>query len=180
MFGGLEYGDFFASTSASVVNAARMKPEGSETGLSLLESLGQKQYGKIYILLGINEIGFEPDYFVQLYGVLLDEITAKEPDAVIYIMGLTPVTAKKSAEGETFSLARVREYNRALYAMAEARGLRYVDLEEALAGEDGYLAEEESTDGIHLTRDKYPAWADYLRRHYVPERYLSAPVNALS
>lgn len=168
MFGGLDTADFFASTSASVVNADKKTPENIETDLTMLEALFQRQYGKIYILLGINEIGFEPDFFVELYGALLDRIAEGEPGAALCVMSLTPVTAKKSAEGETFSQARVLEYNRALREMAEARGCYYLDLVEPLAGPDGYLAEEESTDGIHLTRDKYPAWSQWLRTHPLP------------
>ena len=59
-------------------------------------------------------------------------------------------------------------WNQALYELAARRGLRFVNLFEALTGPDGYLAAEKSTDGIHLTPEAYREWADYLRTHYLP------------
>lgn len=171
LYGGLAHGDFYAVQSASVVNVGTTKVSALNDGTAatLLQTLAQKQYSRIYILLGINEIGFETSYFIELYRAVLDQIAASEPHAAIYIMGLTPVTKAKSDEGELFSMDRVREYNDALRSLAEERGCWYVDLVEALAGTDGYLPEGDSVDGIHLTAAKYPVWADYLRTHYEPD-----------
>ncbi len=166
-FGGLEQGSFFAATSASVVNVDATLSTCLESGeeATLIGALTERQYGKIYILLGINEIGFEPDYFAELYGAMLERIRLSEPDADIYIMSLTPVTEKMSGESEFFNMERVVLYNEALFNLALEKQCYFVDLCQALAGDDGFLPEEESTDGIHLTREKYPQWAEYLRTH---------------
>ena len=171
LYGGLESGDFYAVTSTSVVNVDMYKDAKLESGEdgTLLEALCENPHDRIYVLLGVNEISFEPDYFIELYSQMLDKIEEQEPEAEIYIMGLTPVTEQKSGEGDLFSMKRIAEYNEALYALAEERECRYVDLVEALADETGYLPEEQSVDGIHMTQDKYSEWADYLRTHYAPE-----------
>ena len=171
LYGGLEGGDFYAITSTSVVNVDMYKDAKLESGAdgTLLEALCENPHDRIYVLLGVNEISFEPDYFIELYSQMLDKIEEQEPEAEIYIMGLTPVTEQKSGEGDLFSMKRIAEYNEALYALAEERECRYVDLVEALADETGYLPEEQSVDGIHMTQDKYSEWADYLRTHYAPE-----------
>ena len=170
LYGGMQGGDFRAVTSTTVVNIGMNKSVELKDGTqgTLLQKLFEKQYGKIYILLGINEIGFEPDYFAELYGELLDTIAENEPDADIYIMGLSPVTRTK-AEEKVFTPERIAAYNEKLYALALDRECYYVDLMDALADEEGYLQEEKSVDGVHLTRSKYVEWADYLRTHYVPE-----------
>lgn len=168
LYGGMKGGDFRAVTSTTVVNIDMNRTVDLKDGTkgTLLQKLFEKQYGKIYILLGINEISFEPEYFAELYSEMLDKIAENEPDAEIYIMSLTPVTEKKSGEGYLFSAERIAQYNEKLYALAQDRGCRYVDLVEALADESGFLPAAESTDGIHLKQDKYPVWADYLRTHY--------------
>jgi len=168
LYGGLTQGDFHAVTSASVVNVGITKNSHLSDGraATLLDALGEGTYGKVYVLLGINEISFETDYFIELYSGVLDEIALREPDAELYIMSLTPVTQKKSDEGPLFSIERVREYNAALRQLAFDRGCWYVDLMDALQDEDGYLAEEDAADGIHLQPGKYKVWADYLRSHY--------------
>lgn len=167
MFGGLEQGKFFAMESASVVNVGKVKnavlSDGGEA--TLIDALCEGEYGKIYVLLGINEISFAPDYFARLYGGVLDAVLEREPDAEIYVMSLTPVTKAKNDEGSYFTMAAVDAYNDALRTLAEERGFHYIDLVDALAGEDGFLPEEDSTDGIHLKREIYPVWAEYLRTH---------------
>lgn len=167
-FGGLEHGSFYAATSASVVNVDMTRNVKLENGedATLLQALTDGQHGKIYILLGINEISFEPEYFTQLYSGLLDRIREYESEADIYIMSLTPVTEKCSESSEFFNMERIQLYNQALYQLAADKQCYYVDLCQALAGEDGYLAEEDATDGIHLKMSEYPRWAEYLRTHY--------------
>lgn len=171
MFGGLDDGDFFAATSANVISVGMTRDSQTSDGspATLLQALEEKQYRKIYLLFGINEIGFNTDSFVSLYGGVLDEIAASEPDAQLYIMSLTPITEKRSASDDVFKRERVEEFNERLYALAEERGCYYLDIYSALADENGWLPSEHSTDGIHFTAEKYPEWADYLRTHYVPQ-----------
>ena len=51
--------------------------------------------------------------------------------------------------------------------MAEENGCAYVDVAEALTGEDGCLPEELSFDGVHLNRAGCRLWLNYLRTHSV-------------
>ena len=171
LYGGLQSAAFFGEQSAAVYNVGTTKncalSDGTEA--TLLDALGEAQYSKVYVLLGINEIAFDVETFIGLYTAVLDEIVLREPDAELYIMSLTPITEEKSLDESVFTQERVLEYNIALRALAEQRQCWYVDLVEALAGPDGYLPKEVSTDdGIHLTRETYPSWAEYLRTHYAP------------
>lgn len=167
-YGGITTADFCAATSASVVNLDRVRNEAQwgESEASLMDTMAAKQYGKVYVLLGINEIGFETEDFISIYSGVLDRIGEIQPEAELYIMGLTPLTEEKDAGGYPFTMERVLDYNRALRELAAERECWYVDLVDALADEAGYLPEADSTDGIHLTQEKYPLWADYLRTHY--------------
>lgn len=170
-YGGIASADYAAATSASVVNLDRVRNEAlwgtdRESAPSVQECINSGSYGKVYLLLGINEIGFEPADFVAIYSGVLDYIAAAQPEAEIYIMGLTPLTEKKNAAGYPFTMERVLSYNEALRRLAEEREYYYMDLVGALADESGFLPEADSTDGIHLTQEKYPVWAEYLRTHY--------------
>lgn len=174
MCGGLEQGEFYSATSASIISVSATRNTKLTNGspATMLQALCEKPHGKIYMLLGINEIGFEPDYFIELYSAMLDEIEAAQPNAELYIMGLTPVTEKKSSGNKIFSMERVTTYNEALRALAETRECFYVDLVDAFADEEGFLPKEDSTDGIHLKQEKYPDWANYLRSHYHVQEYV--------
>lgn len=166
LYSGLKTCDVYASTSMTVLGAS-----------DLVAQMPFNSYGKVYILLGINEIGYETDYFCQLYAGLLDKIEASQPDADIYIMSLTPVSQAKSAGG-TFTMERINNYNVALLQLAENRGLWFIDLVEAMADETGYLPADVTTDGVHFTADEYLVWLAYLRTHYAPGSYVPAPVES--
>ena len=62
--------------------------------------------------------------------------------------------------------------------LAEENGCAYVDVAEALTGEDGCLPEELSFDGVHLNRAGCRLWLDYLRTHSVAEEAPKEPVPA--
>ena len=179
-FGGLRYGSFITATSAAVYNidsSASTQLSSGETG-TLYEALTEFQRGKIYILLGINEIGYEKGFFIEEYSTLLERLREDEPATVLYICSMTPVTQEKSVSHELFNMERIGEYNAALHDLAVEKGCYYVDLVDALAGEDGYLpAELASDDVIHPKADKYALIADYLRTHYAGEYQIAAPQN---
>ena len=168
-YGGLESGSFFGHAKAALYNldtdlSAELDDGGAGT---LYQAMTQQQYGKIYVLLGINEIGWDASYFADRYGTFVDRLRQDEPEAEIYIMSLSPVTSEVSGSHEFFNMDRIYEYNEALLALAEETGCRYLDLCQALAGEDGYLpSERAAADGIHLTQEAYLLMESYLRTHY--------------
>lgn len=168
-YGGLENGAFFGHAKTALYNMdtekSTMLDDGGEG--TLYEAMTQRQYGKIYVLLGINEIGWDAEFFADRYEMFLERLQRDEPEAEIYIMSLSPVTSEVSGSHEYFNMERIRTYNEALLALAEETGCWYLDLCQALAGEDGYLPPESAVDdGIHLTQDAYLLLADYLRTHY--------------
>ena len=168
LFSGLTTCDYYAATSMTVVGATTKVCTTLDNGAqgTLVDGLIQRPYGKIYILLGINEIGFEVQTFIDYYSAMLDTIIAAQPDCDIYIMGITPVSAAKSSSGEVFNMTRITEYNTALRQLAADKGCYYMDLVSALAGPDGYLPASETTDGVHLSVNMYQKWLNYVRTHY--------------
>jgi len=168
LFSGLTTCDYYAATSMTVVGATTKACITLDNGTpgTLVQGLSQEAYGKIYILLGINEIGYDVDTFIDYYSQMLDEIIAAQPDCDIYVMGLTPVSEAKSSSSDTFNMKRINDYNTALHQLAADKGCYYMDLVSALAGPDGYLPASETTDGVHFSAKVYQTWLDYVRTHY--------------
>ena len=134
-----------------------------------LDRLLQKQYGKVYIELGINDMGTPTETYIEGYRALVERIRAAMPDAEIYILSMTPVTKAKAADG-FFSMSAITARNAALYALAGETECWFVDCCTPLCGEDGYLLPgyAASWDGAHLKETAgYVAWADILRTYYV-------------
>ena len=155
LFSGLTTSDYYAATSMTVLGAG-----------GLIEQMSAKQYGKVYILLGINEIGYNADVFKGQYSDMLDTIMEQQPDADIYVMGLTPVSEYKSTTDTTFTMERVKLYNEKLLELAEEKGCYYLDLVEALADETGYLPANVTSDGVHFSAGHYQVWNEYLHTHH--------------
>lgn len=133
-----------------------------------LEALGKKTYGKVYILLGINELGWHNDRrFYDGYAQLIDLVRAAQPDARIYLQTLLPVTAEKSESHQWLKNEKVAVYNDLITQLAGEKGVYLVDAHAALADENDALPADESVDGVHLTKAGYQRWADYLRTHTV-------------
>lgn len=156
---------YFARTSMNVYNAFDNKvSETSDTAsYDLAELLTKKKFGKIYILLGINEIGYSYTSIVSNYSKIIDYIKQYQPDAKIIIQSNMHVTKKKSdANPNTFSNTRIDELNRRLSQLADNKKVFYLGFEKIFDGADGAMSSEYSGDGVHLYGKCYKLWRDWM------------------
>lgn len=82
-YGRLGKADYFADTGMTVFNV--LTREAADTGFvrqSLESLLSAKEYGKIYLMLGINEIGYPFETLIRQYQAVLDSIRAMQPGRI--------------------------------------------------------------------------------------------------
>ena len=132
--------------------------------VTLAEALGTRQFGKVYILLGINEIGAytAADWAAQ-YKSLLDLVREKQPDAVIFIQSIFHTTQKKS-DSSYFKNEVINERNAAIAQLADGKTIFYLDLNPLFDDENGALRADYSGDGVHVRAPYYVQWRDHLYR----------------
>lgn len=152
---------------------------------TLLEALALEEYGKVYLCLGINELGIYRDNdFYESYCSAIDQIRRVQPNAVIYIQGLIPVNISEveSYNGNKYGLSNdhLRVYNDLMRQAAEEKQVVYLDLYSAFADENGELPPGSSRDGVHLGKDACMRWLDYLKTHTVEydDLYPNGPPEA--
>ena len=136
--------------------------------LTLAAALERKgaDYKRFYLLFGMNELGWGTwSVFVSKYGGLIDIIQKANPDAVIYLESLIPLTAQKSSKSEWLNNDHVNSFNQMIWQLAKDKGVYYLDTASGLADENGVLAAEDSTDGVHLNKAACGRWLDYLKTH---------------
>ena len=136
--------------------------------LTLAEALQQTapNFGKIYLLFGMNELGWGAwSVFVSKYGGLIDLIQQANPNAVIYLESLIPLTAEKSAKSDWLNNDHVNSFNKMIWQLAADKGVYYLNTAAGLAGEDGTLPGDASTDGVHLNKEACGKWLEYLKTH---------------
>lgn len=128
--------------------------------------LESREFGKVYIMMGMNELGWVyDDVFKEDYGKIIDRIREINPDAVIYIQSILPVSKWKDSNDSTYTIANVDRLNARLRELADEKEVHYVDVAEGIMDEEGYLPYEATLDGVHLVPEYCVKWLDYLKTH---------------
>ena len=123
----------------------------------------KKKYTKVYIMFGINELGFDSaDSFIKSYIKLVDTVRKINPDAVVYVQSILPVTKSKDQTSDKFNNHRAKKFNAYIREMCEKRKLFFIDAYSAFEGADGYLPEAIASDGIHFGPSVCDNWLVYL------------------
>ncbi len=163
-YGKIDGATYFARTSMSVGNAfADKKSETEKSGLNLEEFLTKYKFGKIYILLGINEIGYSYNWITSRYEKVLNKIRELQPDAIIVIQSNMHVTkAKSDSSPDTFNNTRIDELNRRIAAFADNKTVFYADLTASFDDESGAMNPAYTGDGVHLRAKYYELWRNWL------------------
>ena len=131
--------------------------------MTVMDAIGRKQYKRIYIMLGVNELGWvSTDIFIDDYGKIIDNLKETQPGATIYVQSILPVSAKKSEIDEIYNNPRINEFNGLIQAMAEEKGVTYLPVNTAVMDETGALPAGASTDGVHPNIDYCRKWTAYL------------------
>lgn len=173
LYSGIGTGRNLTSNGLSIFKLAEKKAlKIGGKKYTLLEALALEQYGKVYLSLGVNELGINNDKgFYSSYCAAIDEIRKIQPDAVIYIQGLIPVNEEQLEEynGNKYRLTNehLRVYNDLMRQVAEEKQVVYLDLYSEFADENGALPDGVSRDGVHLVKDACRQWLEYLKTHTV-------------
>lgn len=168
LYSGLNTGKYLYATGATVASVFNKSVDTPLGKMPLLDALQQMDCGKIYVMLGVNELGWNgTDIFRNQSTKLIERLQADHPDATIVIQSILPVSAKQDAKGSYVNNQRIDAYNQVLQELAETYGVVYLNVAEAVMDEDGYLRADWNFDGVHLNKAGCQAWLDYLRTHPV-------------
>ena len=155
-----EHADFLCKTSLTIYKVLEENFKGMGT---VEEVLKKKQYGKIYIMVGINELGRgTTEDFMAKYTEVVDTLHEWDPDARIIIQGIMKVSGKKDAEDKVFNNSNITGRNHAIATLTDNYHIFYIDMNEAVCDEEGNLNAEYTHDQIHLLGMYNDLWKDFL------------------
>lgn len=138
--------------------------------ITIFEALQKEPFQKVYIMLGINELGWVySDLFIKKYAEVIAEIRMIKPEAQIYIQSILPVSKNRSQSDEIYNNTNIRRYNELIQQMAAEKKVYYLDVARCVADGKGNLCSDASTDGIHLNKAYCDLWLDHLRHHYIAQ-----------
>ena len=167
LYSGLKEGEYLYAVGATVDSVQTKATEETEDGtITLMDRLDQLEFSKVYIMLGVNELGWpKTEKFEERYGDIVDRIQETHPDARIALQSILPVSEKQEKKGSYVNNRRIGEYNEVVRRVAEEKNCVYLDVAEAGTGGDGCLMADLTSDGVHLNTKGCKLWLEYLEEH---------------
>ncbi len=155
--------DFFANVGMTVYNIRKKTVSVPGVGkVTLHELLEGKKYGRIYLMLGINEIGYNTEKTVRKYRELIVFIQEKQPNASIFIQANLHVDKGRSSKDTVINNPAINGLNSAISEIADGRNIFYLDVNIIFDDEDGNLSAEKTGDGTHPYAKYYYEWGRWL------------------
>lgn len=167
-FGEIDNAKFVSAKGLNVKTAIEKQLIKVEDGsmLNVPDALKTYTYSRVYVMFGINELGWPyEDVFVEKYGELLEQIRQVNPDAKIYVQEILPVTSEKSQSDDVFTNEKIEHYNQLIKELTLSKNMRFLEVSKAVEDKDGALMPDASTDGIHLKKSYCLKWVQYLKEN---------------
>lgn len=162
-YSGME-SDFFASVGMSVYNVEDEEVSVPNVGkVTLDQLLSNREYDTIYLMLGINELGYDMDQTVDVYGKLVEDISKSQPNAKIMIQANLHVTQEKSRNHDYITNERIDEFNDKTAGLADGKNIFYLDANPEYDDENGAMSPEVTSDGAHLYAKYYEQWGTWIK-----------------
>ena len=167
-YGKIDGADFFTVVGLSIYNVEKKTAEVGGVETNLTDLLTKKKYGKIYIIPGVNECGYNIKQTVKKYGAFVEKIKELQPDAIIYANANIHLTKKESDKNiYDCNNANLNALNDGIKGLADGKTVYYLDVNPIFDDGNGNLRSEYTGDGTHLYAKYTIKWADWLKNNVV-------------
>ena len=162
-YGNLGEAEVFASTGMSVFKVFEETVKtASGQKQTLNEVLSARSYGKVYIMLGLNELGYSLDSILKQYGQLVTQVRQYQPEALIFLQANLHVSGKKSASSDIYNNTRLNQLNEGIRALADGSSIFFLDVNPVFDDEAGNLAGQYTADDAHVLGKYYDDWSGWI------------------
>lgn len=171
-YGGLEeISTFYASTGLTIYKmfgAEIVSVPGEKRNITVEEALQQNTFAKIYLMIGINEMGTGTvDSFIETYAEAVAHLQELQPNAIIYLQGIIKVTTARSEKGDYINNEGIVARNEGIAGLADNEKVFYLDVNPLICDETGGMVADYTFDGVHLKAKYIEIWKDYLKSHAI-------------
>ena len=89
-------------------------------GKTVEEALQQNSFAKIYLCIGINEMGTGTvESFLEAYQEAVNHLRELQPDAILYLQAIIKVTTERSNQGDYITNEGITARNEGIAQMAD-------------------------------------------------------------
>ena len=156
------------SNSCEVTYGADVNGKRKSLGkMTLSQLLDSMHFGKVYIMVGVNELGGSIGGIAGNIEKLKNMVMTLCPDCKIFLEGnlhfTTAAEANYRAQKKTYMTNdRINQVNARMAAMADWKTVFYFDINEHFDIDGGSFNPAFSGDGVHPTSTYYREWADWI------------------
>ena len=167
LYSGWDNLTYYAEGGMTVYSMFQSKTAQAEgQTLTIEEALRKRSFGKIYLEIGINEMGTGTvDSFMEAYEAAVDYLRELQPDAILYVCGIMYVEQSKSESDPIFNNPAIQERNDRIAALADGENIFYLDINEVVTDETGNLNPDYTWDEVHLLGKYDVIWLEYFSSH---------------
>ena len=163
-YSGMTEATFFADVGMSVYNIDKKEIVVSGIGkVSFEQLINGKKYGKIYLMLGINEVGYNLEKTMERYAQLVQRIRDAQPDAAIFVQANLHVTKERSDTDAVCNNSVINRFNEGVSKIADNETIFYLDANVLFDDGNGNLSKDKSYDTAHILAKYYVQWADWIK-----------------
>lgn len=167
-YSGLDNATYYAEVGLTIYSLfdEPIAPLADGSMGTLEQALCEKQFGKIYLMVGINELGTGTrEKFLETYSAAVEHIKELQPNAIIFIQGILYVTEERSAKDEYINNLNIQLRNMDISKLADQRRTFYIDVNTVYSDGKGNLSTEYTFDSAHLKAACYDQWVTFLMEH---------------
>ena len=162
-YGGLHNATYYFKRGLDIWSVMKKAFVGGKQ--TIPQALSERQFGKIYIMLGINEIGCgTTESYAEQYAGVVAQLRELQPDAVIYIQSIFHTSQRKS-DTTIYNNDTINARNEAISHIADGEHVFYLDCNVVFDDENGALTSSYTGDGVHVMAPYYTMWRDFLLQH---------------
>lgn len=162
-----EMGDWKKATGDTTVINRGIGGDITFGVLKRLKDITDRQPSKVFMLLGINDIGKDiPDAVIADNELkIVNEIHNKCPQTKIYVESVLPVNPTVMNFPQHYDKEEhVLALDKLLKANAKKGNYTYIDIFHLFVDPSGRLKAEYTYEGLHLKPPAYIIWVDYLKK----------------
>lgn len=135
--------------------------------LKRLDDITTRKPSKLFILIGINDIGKDiPDAVIaDNCRKIIERVKTESPETVIYLQSILPLNPDYPKFPQHYDkVERVTATNILLRNVAERTGVHFVNLYPLFLDDHQQLDRNFTNDGLHLNQRAYERWVDFLKK----------------
>ena len=141
----------------------------TEGVLNRIDEVVESKPKKIFLLIGINDIGngVESETIINNYNKIIKSIKDSSPDTKIYVQSILPCNSKLMDDNERNNRRtskNILEINDDILKLCQKNNVTYIDLTPSFSYKNE-LKKEYTEDGVHLNGNGYLLWIKLIKEY---------------